>query len=71
MKEIAEINGKINHIIHEIIELKKTMIPLRIEDKEKTNQAWTDLMAATEDITNLWGGKSAVEEIQDQRDKGK
>ncbi len=69
MKKIAEIDSKINHIMHEIIELKKAIIPLKIKDKEKTNQAWADLMAATEGITKLWKGKSAVEEIREQRKK--
>ncbi len=45
-------------------------MPLKIKDKERTNQAWTDLMAATEDITRLWEGNSAVEEIREQREKG-
>jgi len=55
-KKIAEIDVKINHIMHELVELKKVMIPLKIKDKDKTNQAWADLMAATEDITKLWEG---------------
>jgi predicted nucleic acid-binding Zn-ribbon protein len=69
MKKIAEIDVKINHIMHEIIELKKALIPLKFNDKEKNNQAWNDLMAASDKITELWQGKSAVEEIRDQREK--
>jgi len=68
-KKIAEIDVKINHIMHELVELKKAMIPLKIKDTERTNQAWADLMAATEDITRLWEDKSAVEEIREQREK--
>lgn len=69
MRKMAEINSKINHIMHEIIELKKAIIPLKVRDTEKTNHAWADLMAAAKDITKLWKGKSAVKEIQDQREK--
>ncbi len=68
-KKITEIDVKINHIMHELIELKKAMIPLKINNKENTEQAWADLMSATEDITSLWEGNSALEEIREQREK--
>ncbi len=70
MTKVAEIDAKINHIMHEIIELKKAMIPFKIKNKEKTNHAWADLITASEEITKLWKGDSAVEEIRAQREKG-
>jgi len=70
MTKVAEIDAKINHIMHEIIELKKAVIPLKIRDKGRTGRAWADLMTVSEEITKLWEGDSAVEEIRAQRKKG-
>ena len=40
-----------------------------IKDKEKTEKAWKDLMEASKDISRLWEGPSAVEDIKAQREK--
>jgi len=53
----------------ELIQIKKIAIGLEESDKEKTERAWDDLMAASKEISREWKGVSAVEEIRNQREK--
>jgi len=49
--------------------IKKIAIGLEESDKEKTERAWDDLMAASKEISREWKGVSAVEEIRAQKEK--
>ncbi|RCV63183.1 hypothetical protein C5S53_15155 [Methanophagales archaeon] len=53
----------------ELTQIKKIAIGLEESDKEKTEGAWDDLMAASKEISQEWEGISAVEEIRTQREK--
>jgi hypothetical protein len=39
------------------------------EPKEVRDEAWRDLLKASEEVSELWSGGSALEEIQAQREK--
>ena len=53
----------------ELTQIKKIAIGLEESDKEKTDRAWDDLMAASKEISQEWKGVSVVEEIRTQREK--
>jgi hypothetical protein len=49
--------------------LKSILIYQTTPDKVKSSGAWRDLLKASEEVSNLWSGYSALEEIQAQREK--
>jgi hypothetical protein len=53
----------------ELTQIKKIAIGSEEKDKEKTESAWDDLMAASKEISREWKGASAVDEIRNQREK--
>lgn len=69
MQDIDAITHKLDQIMHEIVELRKALVLLKKDAKERTNLAWADLMSLSEEITKLWQGPSAVDEIRSQREK--
>ena len=69
MKRIQNISQTLEHILAEVIELKKDLGRLEAHDKEKAVSAWRDLMAVSKKITKRWRGSGAVEEIRQQREK--
>jgi hypothetical protein len=52
-----------------LIGIKKLIIGLEVKDKWKTERAWDDLMSVSREISRVWEGETAVEEIRDQREK--
>ena len=60
---------RLEYVTHEISEIKKTIVKDKLVDKQKTENAWNELVRASKDVSRLWIGKSAVEEIADQRTK--
>ena len=64
-----DVGAKLDHITHEISEIKKIIVETKLVDRQRTENAWNDLMSASEEVSKLWKGKSAVEEIKDQREK--
>jgi uncharacterized protein YukE len=64
-----ELGTRLNHITHEISEIKKIVVKTKSLDKQKTENAWDDLISASDEVSRLWKGKSTVEEISDQREK--
>lgn len=69
MYAFDDLRAHLDHITEEVTEVKRAIIVLNIRNKEKTESAWRDLMLASEEISKLWKGPSAVEEIRGQRDK--
>lgn len=68
MSSVLAIKDHINHVSHELEEIKKLIIGLE-SNINKSNQAWDDLMLASEEISSKWIDVSAVEEIKSQREK--
>lgn len=68
MSSVLAIKDYINHVSHELEEIKKLIIGLE-SNINKSNQAWDDLMLASEEISSKWIDVSAVEEIKSQREK--
>ena len=69
MYPYKDIREHLEHITQEVIEAKRAIIALNIRNKEKTKNAWKDLMQTSPEISKLWAGQSAVEEIRNQRTK--
>lgn len=69
MDTISDLEKRINHITKEISEMRKVILKFGEVDRRKTEEAWQDLMKASDEISTKWKGMSALEEIQDQREK--
>jgi hypothetical protein len=70
MKSVKNGKGlreRLDQLTHEIVQLKSILIYQPSTDKARSSGAWRDLLKASEEVSNLWSGCSAVEEIQAQR----
>lgn len=67
MEYLKELKDRLDMVINEAVQMKIIIIHQGLIDKEKAEEAWADLMLASEDISNQWEGPSALEEIRDQR----
>jgi len=63
-----EVCSKLNHILHDIKELQKTVIHLKQEEK-KAEERVSNWVRLGKEISSKWTGHNAVEEIREQRDK--
>lgn len=45
------------------------LVPKKTRKEKETELAWNDLMVASNEITKLWKGPSAVDEVREQREK--
>ena len=68
MRDIEALKKHLNHMSHELAEVKKLIIDVG-SGKQRSDRAWDDLMSASEEISNLWTDISVVEEIRSQREK--
>ena len=59
---------RLDRLTHEVVQLKSILIYQTQPDKIKVKAAWKDLMKASEEVSNLWSGCSALEEIRSQRE---
>ena len=69
MQDVTKISMRLNRIVHELLELKRDIIALKGREGNKSEEAWRDLLSLSDEITKLWKGPSAVEEIKEQREK--
>jgi len=69
MSGVQSLREHLDRMPQELTQIKKIAIGLEESDKEKTERAWDDLMAASKEISREWKGISAVEEIRTQREK--
>ena len=69
MQGVAKINTSLSHIVHELLELKRDIITLKDREENRNEEAWNDLLSISDEITRLWNGFSAIEEIREQREK--
>ncbi len=63
------IKKHLDHISRELILLKKKLIYEGIIDKQKTENAWKNLLNTSKQISKKWKGPSVVKEIRKQREK--
>ena len=71
MKKIVnerDLRERLDKLTHEVVQLKSILIYQGQPRKSKANGAWRDLMKAVEEVSSLWTGCSAVEEIKSQRE---
>jgi len=69
MEDTKKIRERLNHILGEVVGLKKDLITLGLKDKNRADEAWADLFTAIPEVTRLWRGPGAVSEIRNQREK--
>jgi len=69
MADTKSVKEHLDSIEQEVIQLRKIIIYERPIDHSKNQEAWTKLMALSDDISKQWKGESAVEEIRSQREK--
>ncbi len=65
-KELLE---RLDRLTHEIAQIKASLVNQVIShDSPTDDDAWQDLMNASKDISSLWTGPSALDEIKAQRE---
>ena len=71
MQPYKNISTHLDHITEEINKVKRIMISHALieKNKERTESAWRDLNSASKEISSLWKGPSAIDEIKMQREK--
>ena len=69
MEDIKAIKAHLERMSQEISDLMKILMKVDIRDRERREEAWRSLLDASEEVTRLWKGPSAVEEIRSQREK--
>lgn len=67
-KELS-LEERLNRIMRELLEIKKSALPFKRAKTERSARAWNDLVELTDRITTAWRGPSVVDEIRDQREK--
>jgi len=69
MEDIKAIMARLERMSQEISDMMKILIQMDIGDKNKREKAWKCLLDASDEVTRLWKGPSAVKEIKCQREK--
>ena len=69
VKSRNELRERLDKLTYEIVQLKSILIYQSTSDKARSSVAWRDLLKASKEVSNLWSGYSALEEIRAQRGK--
>jgi len=71
MEDMGALKKHLDHMSRELSEIRKLVFGIKSgkKDSENSERAWEDLVEASEEISDLWTGVSAVEEIRTQREK--
>ena len=69
MKDLKNLKEHLDKMEQEVIEMRKIVISQDAVNKELSEEAWNDLMLASEEISLKWKGLSVLEEIKAQREK--
>lgn len=69
MEAVEGIESYLDHITKDVMEVRKMIVHLNVVNRKKTLKAWKDLRKASNEISKLWHGLSAVDEIRMQREK--
>jgi hypothetical protein len=67
--ECRELLNRLEKLTHEIKQIKASIVLNSTHEGSPSAGAWQDLLATSEEISRLWEGPSALDEIRDQRDK--
>ena len=65
----GELEVKLGHILHDIKDLQKAIIRMKLEEKEGHEHQLSNWELLGEEISSKWVGCTAVEEIRGQREK--
>ena len=69
MKELENLKEHLDRMEQEVIQMRKIVISQEKVNKQKTEQAWNELMLASKEISQKWKGLSVLEEVSAQREK--
>ena len=69
MTDLEVLKEHLDHMTRELTEVKKIIIGLETINRERSEQAWNDLMSVSAEVSRRWQGPTAVEEIRLQREK--
>ena len=69
MQEIIEIKKYLDHITQDVEEARKILLTLENTKKQKSESAWKEWDELSKEVSKLWIGPDAVDEIKNQRDK--
>jgi|GEM_PF-740304 len=69
MDDIQYIRERIDRLYAELAEIKRYVILHASPETEKNYSVWKDLPQLSQQISALWTGPDAVEEIRQQREK--
>lgn len=64
-----EIDVKLGHILHDIKDVQKAIIRMKLEEKGKREDRLSKWKLLREKVSSKWVGPTAVEEIRQQREK--
>lgn len=64
-----EIDVKLGHILHDIKDVQKAIIRMKLEEKGKREDRLSKWKLLGEKVSSKWVGPTAVEEIRQQREK--
>jgi hypothetical protein len=64
-----ELEVKLGHILHDIKDLQRAIIRIKLEDKEDREHTRSKWELLGKEISSKWAGPTAVEEIRGQREK--
>ena len=65
----ATLENKLSHLIHEINEIKKELVPREIKKAHAVKRRLSKWKALGVKISSKWNNITAVEEISQQREK--
>ena len=76
-ERVAIIELRLKDLSAELSALQREMVLAHVaqptemtpEERSRSDAAWSDLMAAAEEIGRLWCGPGVVEEIRQQRER--
>lgn len=69
MEHLGYIQRHLDQLYATPAELKRHVIVRLPVERRRNEKAWKDLFAASEEVSALWKGPDAVEEIKAQREK--
>lgn len=64
-----DLRERLDRLTHEIVQLKSILVYQAQPRRAKAAGAWRDLIKASEELSAMWAGCSAVEEIRAQRER--
>jgi hypothetical protein len=70
MEYLKDLKEHLDKLSKEVSLMRKIIICQGVDDdKGKSEKAWNDLRDASKEISRMWSGPAAVEEIRNQREK--